>query len=69
MWGILYIIFPSKVRIVERTFPGCKTQYTIQQKHEAACNDTWDTLEEAQKNLSSFNGTKSTVKVVYQKEK
>ena len=65
-----------KVRIVERTAPDGRVTYVIQQPHflfrwwwidawvnsscGAACQDSFSTLEEAQRNLCWFDGTPST---------
>lgn len=70
----------KKVRIIQRTMPSGRVEYTIQQRHfvffwwwvdawmnsgsGASCKDTWNTLEEAQKNLCYFDGTKIIEKVV-----
>lgn len=69
----------TKARIIERTGPDGKVQYIIQQKHflfrwwwvdawvnsgTVWCNDDFDTLEEAQKNLCYFDGTKTEERVV-----
>jgi hypothetical protein len=72
-----------KVRIAEREFNG-KATYVIQQKHRlfgwrwadawensmsgAWYNDSFDTLEEAMKNLPYFDGTKCREKVIIEKE-
>ena len=61
-----------KARIVKRTNPEGRIQYTIQQRHflfrwwwidawinswsGASCRDTWDTLKEAEDNLCWFDG-------------
>ena len=63
-----------KARIIKRTSPGGDISYVIQQKHflfrwlwvdawvnslsGASCEDSFSTLEEAQKNLPYFDGTK-----------
>ena len=69
-----------KVKIVERVAPdGCKT-YVIKQRHflfpwrwcdawvnstaGASCQDSFPTLEEAQKNLCWFDGTTSIERVM-----
>ena len=69
----------KKVRIVERTYPSGNKRYVIQQKHflfrwwwvdawvnsgNPACKDTFDTLEEVEKNLCYFDGTKVIDKVI-----
>jgi len=72
------------VRIVERTRPNGRKQYIIQQKHflfrwswvdawlnswaGASCQDYFDTLEEAKKNLCWFDGTSFPDKVVKSSE-
>lgn len=69
-----------KCRIIERTNVDGTIKYVIQQKHflffwcwvdawlnswnGAACNDSFSTLEEAQKNLCHFNGSKVTERVI-----
>ena len=63
----------KKTRIIKRENPDGRVKYVIQQKHfmffwwwvdawvnsssGAACTDSWDTLEEAEKNLCYFDGT------------
>ncbi len=70
----------KKVRIIKRTNPDGRVKFVIQQKHSlfrwwwvdawvnswdgAACTDSWDTLEEAKKNLCYFDGTSSLEVVV-----
>jgi hypothetical protein len=65
-----------KSRIIKRTSPGGNISYVIQQKHflfrwwwvdawvnslsGASCEDSFATLEEAQKNLPYFDKTKWT---------
>ena len=68
-----------KARIIERTFPDGRKEYVIQQKHflfrhwvdawinswdGAACQDSYSTLEEAQRNLCYFDGTKIIDKII-----
>jgi len=69
-----------KVRIIKRTNPGGRVTYVIQQKHwlvwwwwvdawencswGAACSDTFESLEEAKRNLCYFDGTASVDKEV-----
>ncbi len=69
-----------KCRIIKRILPCGRIKYIIQQKHflfrwwwvdawinsmsGAWCTDDFDSLEEAEKNLCWFDGTKSTEKVV-----
>ena len=69
-----------KARIVERTAPNGEKTWVIQQKHflfrwwwvdawmnsscGASCNSTFYSLEEAEKNLCFFDGTKTVDKVV-----
>ncbi len=63
----------KKVRIVERTNVDGRKEYVIQQKHFlfrwwwvdawinsscTSCKDYFDSLEEANKNLCYFNGSK-----------
>lgn len=64
----------KKVRIIKRTFPDGRVEFTIQQRHflffwlwvdawinsssGASCVDSFSTLEEAQKNLCYFDGSK-----------
>ena len=71
------------VRIVKRTAPDGKVQYVIQQKHfimwwqwvdarvnnHEFCLDTFDTFEEAERNLCWFDGTKSRDEVVLSRKK
>lgn len=68
-----------KTRIVKRTMPDGRIEYVIQQKHflffwwwvdswmnkGVECNDSFETLEMAQKNLCYFNGTKVIDLVVH----
>jgi hypothetical protein len=70
----------KKCRIIERIRLDGRIVYTIQQKHYiffwewvdgwlnswdgAACTDTFNTLEEAQKNLCYFDGSKCKEKVI-----
>jgi hypothetical protein len=70
----------KKVRIIERTMPGGRVEFTIQQRHflffwwwvdgwinsfvGAICMDSFSTLEEAKKYLCYFDGTKCQQKVV-----
>ncbi len=69
-----------KTRIVKRTGVSGRISYVIQQKHflfrwwwvdawvnsmaGAACQDTFDSLEEAKKNLCYFDNSKSIDEVV-----
>lgn len=69
-----------KCRITKRTYPNGVVKFIIQQKHflfrwiwvdawvnsftGAACNDSFSTLEEAEKNIVYFNGTRCKNKVV-----
>jgi hypothetical protein len=69
-----------KVRIIERTNVDGRKSWVIQQKHflfrwwwvdawinsidGAACMDSFSTLEEAEKNLCYFDGTKIKEKVI-----
>jgi len=69
-----------KVRIVERTAPDGRKTYVIQQRHflfrwwwvdawvnsscGAACQDSFSTLEETQRNLCWFDGTPCTDRVI-----
>lgn len=71
----------KKTRILQRVSPDGRTTYTIQQKHfiffwwwvdawinstsGAACQDTWDTYEEALANLCYFDGSKTKEKVMH----
>lgn len=69
----------KKVRIIERTMPDGRKEYTIQQKHflffwwwvdawmnhDVSTTDSFSTLEEAKKNLCYFDGTKIKEEVVY----
>jgi hypothetical protein len=69
-----------KVRIVKRVMPSGITEFTIQQRHflfwwlwvdawvnkGAECTDTFDSLEDAKRNLCFFDGTKCKEDVVYQ---
>ena len=70
-----------KCRIIKRTLPDGRVEYVIQQKHSlfkwwwvdawinswsgAACQGSFSTLEEAQKNLCYFDGTKCKEEVVW----
>ena len=70
----------AKCRIIERTNVDGRKKYVIQQKHflfrwswvdawinsdcGAACTDNFSTLEEAQKNLCYFDGSKCVELVV-----
>jgi hypothetical protein len=68
----------TKVRIIERTFPNGRVEYTIQQRHflffwrwvdawvnnDVSTRDTFSSLEEAQKNLCYFDGTKCVEKII-----
>ncbi len=68
----------KKVRIIERTMPNGRKEFTIQQKHflffwwwvdawvnnDVSTTDSFSTLEEAQKNLCYFDGTKCREVVV-----
>ena len=72
----------KNVRIIERTMLCGRKEFTIQQRHflffwwwvdawmnssaGASCRDTWDTLEEAKKNLCYFDGTKCSEVIIYQ---
>ena len=69
-----------KTRIIKRTNVNGRVTYVIQQKHfifrwwwvdawvnswsGAACNDSFDTLEEANKNLCYFDDSKCIEEVV-----
>lgn len=67
-----------KVRIIERTMPDGRIEFTIQQRHflffwwwvdawmnnDVSTTDSFSTLEEAQKNLCYFDGTKCREEVV-----
>ena len=70
----------KKVRIIKRTTPDDIVKYVIQQKHflfrwwwvdawvnsfPSSCEDTFDSLVFAKRNLWRFNGTKNKEKVVY----
>jgi len=71
-----------KARIIKRTNVDGAVSYVIQQKHclfrwwwvdawindpcGAACEDHFDTLEEAQKNLCYYDGSKVKEEVVIQ---
>ena len=71
----------SKARIIKRTGPDGRVQYIIQQRHSlfrwwwvdawveslcgAACQDSFNTLDNAKKNLCYFDGTKSKEEVVF----
>jgi hypothetical protein len=68
----------KKVRIIERTFPDGRVEYTIQQRHflyfwrwvdawinnDVSTRDTFSSLEEAQKNLCYLDGTKCIEKII-----
>jgi hypothetical protein len=69
----------KKVRIIKRTGPDGRIKYIIQQKHflfrwwwvdawindgSVWCQDDFDTLEEAKKNLCYFDGTECKEEVV-----
>lgn len=70
----------AKCRIIERTNVDGRKEYVIQQKHflfrwwwvdawinsscGAACQDSFSTLEEAQKNLCYFDNSKCVERVV-----
>ncbi len=69
----------KKVRIIKRTTPDSRIQYIIQQKHflfkwwwvdawinyDASTIDSFNTLEEAKKNLKYFDGTQCKEEVVF----
>ena len=69
----------KKVRIVERTSPSGRVTFVIQQKHFLLrwlwvdgwfnsldhAQDSFDTLEEAKRNLCHFDGTRSRNVVVF----
>ncbi len=71
----------KKVRIIKRTFSNGSPKYVIQQKHflffwwwvdawvnsflGAACEDSFDSFEEALRNLYLFDGTKSVEEPVF----
>jgi hypothetical protein len=70
-----------KVRIIERISPSGYKQFVIQQKHflfrwwwvdgwtnsiDTGCVDSFSTLEEAERNLCYFDGTKTKENVVYE---
>lgn len=71
-----------KTRIIERIRPDDEKQYVIQQKHflfrwwwvdawvnswcGAETQDTFSSLEEAEKKLCYFDGTKTKDKVVFE---
>ena len=71
----------TKVRIIKRTGVDGRVQYVIQQKHHlfrwqwvdawlnslsgASCRDSFDTLEQAKKNLCYFDGSVPTDEVVH----
>lgn len=73
----------AKCRIIKRTNPDGRIHYVIQQKHDlfrwwwvdgwinslsgASCRDSWDTLDEAKKNLCYFDGSKVKEEVVFSK--
>ncbi len=67
-----------KARIAKLTYPDGTIAYQIQQRHflfrwiwvgvswkYEYCNDRFDTLEEAQKNLCWYDGTKTKEEVVF----
>jgi hypothetical protein len=68
----------KKVRIIERTFPDGRVEYTIQQRHflffwwwvdawvnsDVSTIDSFSSLAEAQKNLCYFDGTKYVEKII-----
>jgi hypothetical protein len=68
----------KKFRIIERTFPNGRVEYTIQQRHflffwwwvdawinnDVSTIDSFSSLEEAQKNLCYFDGTKYVEKII-----
>ena len=79
MVGAAYNNGMTKTRIIQRTCPSGEIKYVIQQKHflfrwmwvdgwinsscGANCTDSFGSLEEAQKNLWMFDGSKCTEKV------
>ena len=68
----------KKVRIIERTMPDGRIEFTIQQRHflffwwwvdgwvnnDVSTIDTFSSLQEANKKLCYFDGTKCQQKVV-----
>ena len=70
----------EKVRIIKRTMVDGRVEYTIQQRHflfwwwwvdawmnssaGASCQDSWNTLAEAEKNLCYFDGSKSKIEIL-----
>jgi len=68
----------GKVRIIERTMPDGRVEFTIQQRHflffwwwvdawannDVSTIDTFSSLEEAKKKLCYFDGTKCREKVM-----
>lgn len=68
----------KKVRIIERTMPDGRVEFTIQERHflffwwwvdawmnhDVSTTDSFPTLAEAQKNLCYFDGTKCREVVV-----
>ena len=67
-----------KARIIKRTFPDGRISFVIQQKHflfrwwwvdawvnaGVECEDSFDTLEEAKKNLCYYDGTKTKEELI-----
>lgn len=74
-----------KCRIVKKTYLDGRISFVIQQKHflfrwlwvdawinsssGAACRDYFPTLEEAERNLCYFDGSKTKIEVVFESEK
>ena len=74
----------KRVRIVERTAPGGRTSFVIQQKHllfrwwwvdawlnslnGASCRDSFQSLSEARENLCWFDGSNSIDRIVAREE-
>ena len=72
----------KNVRIIKRTMPDGRKVFTIQQKHflffwlwvdawinnDVSTIDSFSTLEEAQKNLCYFDGTKIKQEVTFKSE-
>lgn len=72
-----------KCRIVEKTYVDGRIEYVIQQKHSlfwwwwvdawinscagAACQDSFSTLEEAQRNLCYFDNSKPKKRIINNK--
>ena len=68
----------KNVRIIERKMPDGRIEFTIQQRHflfrwwwvdawmneGVECTDSFDTLEEAKKNLCYYDGSKCRERVV-----